>query len=213
MKLIYVLLITSAPVTVTGFSVSELDDGLLLIDGAECARPFIADPDGDGVYFALEVYGGYVLSRYDFEANKVSEIGIPGIPLGTAFDGGSLVIEDEGRTLVIDEETYETEGVAGGKPVAFFGGNSQIYLRDATIRIGNLYEGKSSRVDFDLGDFDDIFFYPISLKKIYFQVIRDDGSSEIYKISAEKGGFDVSPVEGSGLIIDTESRYSYFGGR
>ncbi len=212
MKLICVLLITSAPVAVTGLSVSELDNGLILVDGTEYAQPFIADPDGDGVYFALEVYGGYVLSRYDAKTNAVTETGIPGIPLGTAFEGRSLVIEDEGRILVIDEDTYETEGVAGGRPVAFFGGNSQIYLRGGAIRVGNMYEGKSSRVDFDLGDFTDIYFYPVSLKKIYFQLIRNDGSGEVYKISAEKGGFEVTPLEGSGLIIDTENRYSYFGG-
>jgi len=192
--------------------VIQMSDGIIYVDGEKTDYPPVADPDGGGWYFGLRVYGGYVVTRYDAGTGKATETGIPGIPLGTAFNGRSLVIEDEDRLLVIREDTYETEGVAGGKPVAFFGGGSQVFLRYGTINIGNLYEGKSSRVDFDLGDFADIYFYPISLKEIYFQIIRRDGTDETYKIEAEKGGFEVSPVEGSGLIIDMESRYSYFGG-
>ncbi|MCP4230985.1 MAG: hypothetical protein GY771_12680 [bacterium] len=210
-RIFILLIILPVHITAYGLSVNQLDDGLFLIEGAAPDAP-IVDPDGDGFYFAQETDNGYNLSRYDADTNEVVELGISGIPLGFAFGGRSLVVEDNGRLTVLNEETYETEGIAGGTPVAFFGGNSQVFLSGGAIRIGNLYEGKSSRVDFDLGDFDDIYFYPISLKKIYFRIIRSDGAEEIYKIEAEKGGFEVSPVEGSGLVIDTGNRYTYFGG-
>ena len=191
--------------------ITELDEGLYLIEGG-AADTLIADPGGDGFYFTVRTNDGNAIFRYDTQTNEIVKTGIQGIHLGYAFEGRSLVIKDEGRLIVINEKTYETEGIAGGIPVAFFGGNSQIFLRNGAIYIGNLYEGKSSRVDFDLGDFIEIYFYPISLKKIYFRVIRGDGTGEIYEIEAEKGGFEVTPVEGAGLIIDTENRYAYFGG-
>jgi hypothetical protein len=191
---------------------STENDNEVLIESVLYAYSPTADPDGDGFYYTMETDKGFALFRYDIKDNLVEEPGVFGTPLGTAYNGRSLVIEKDGRLILINETTYESEGVAAGTPVAFFGGGSQVFLKGSSISVGNLYEGKSSRVDLDLGDFEDIYFYPISLKTIYVQIIRRDGNGEMYKIGTEKGGFEVSPVEGFGLLIDCKGRYAYFGG-
>ncbi len=201
---------------VFGETLIEVKDGVVYVDGKESEYAPVKDPDEDGWYFAIKESWGYVLARYDRETCKTTELGSSGVPLGTVFSGRSLVIEDEDRLIVINEDTHGTEGIAGGRPVAFFGGNSQVYLRYGTIHIGNLYEGKSSKIRFDLGKggpYEEVYFYPVSLKEIYFRVLRSDGGEESYLIKAEKGGFEVTPIEGFELSLEEENSFWYFGSK
>lgn len=187
------------------------EDRKMVSGGAGYARSPVADPDGDGVYFAYEVGDENRVYRYDAEDNTAADTGIKGLPLGFCYGGNSLVVGDGGGIAVYDEDTYEARGVAGGVPVAFFGGGSQVFLSGGAIRVGNLYEGKSSRIDFDLGDTSEVYFYPLSLTRLLFQINSGDGADYIYISSAGNGSFTVESAVERGLVVDCKRRFDSFG--